>query len=76
MELETFDAFTRRLKDAGSRRQALRALGSVLFGSALGGVAVRLGLVRDAEAKSQGKKRAKKRAKKRITTGKHFSKTP
>jgi hypothetical protein len=52
MEIDQFDALTRTLSSAGSsRRQALRALGSVLLGGSFGGVATRLGLTENAAAK-------------------------
>jgi hypothetical protein len=61
MELEQFDDLTRRLSGAGfPRRQARRALGAVLFGSALAGVAARLGLAEIATAKPRGNKRKAK----------------
>ena len=58
MEMEQFDDLTRHLSGAGSsRRQALRALGGALFGSALAGVAARLGVTEGAaKAKKHGGK--------------------
>lgn len=58
MEIETFDAITRRLGSAGSsRRQALRGLGGALLSGAFAGVAARLGLAEETEAKqSPGRK--------------------
>src|SRR5262245_37019883 len=54
MESAKFDTLTRRLSGAGSsRRQTLRALGNILLGGALSGVAARLGRAEDAEAKAK-----------------------
>jgi hypothetical protein len=58
MENEQFDDLTRHLGGAGSsRRQTLRALGSVLLGGTLGSVAARLGLGDVAEAKKKRKEK-------------------
>jgi hypothetical protein len=52
MEMDEFDAFTRRLGGAGSsRRMALRALGGALLAGALTGAAGRLGLAEETEVK-------------------------
>ena len=52
MEINEFDAFTRRLGGTGpTRRLALRALGGALLAGALAGVAARLGLTEETEAK-------------------------
>ena len=58
METNEFDALTRRLGSAGSsRRQALRGLGGALLSGAFAGVAARLGLAEETEAKqSPGRK--------------------
>ena len=59
MEMDQFDAITRRLGSAGSsRRQALRVLGGAL----IGGVAARLGLTEPVEAtRARQRKRRKSR---------------
>jgi hypothetical protein len=52
MEMNEFDILMRQLSGTGSsRRQALQALGTVLLGSAFGGVAARLGLADGTAAK-------------------------
>jgi hypothetical protein len=54
MDLDRFDGFTRQLSGAGSsRRHVARALGSLLLGGSLTGVAARLGLTEGTEAKPQ-----------------------
>ena len=66
MDMEQFDDLTRRLGGAGSsRRSVLRAVGDVLLGGTLGGVAARLGLVVGAAAKPKGKKHKAKPKQKR-----------
>jgi hypothetical protein len=60
MEMDRFDALTRTLSTAdASRRQALRALGSLLLSGTLGGVAARLGLAEDAVARPKKRHKAK-----------------
>jgi hypothetical protein len=62
MDVERFDVFTRKFSSAdSSRRQALRALGSLLFGGALGGVVSQLGLTESAAAKSKKQQKTKSR---------------
>ena len=69
MESDRFDALTRTLTSAGSsRRQALRALGSVLLGGALGSVATRLGWTEDAEAKAKKHQKAKSKRQSKART--------
>src|SRR5262245_44478095 len=54
MEMESFDALTRQLSEAGaSRRLVTRQIAGALFGSALAGVAARLSLTEPAAAKPQ-----------------------
>jgi hypothetical protein len=76
MEIEQFDAFTRRLGGDTSRRQALRALATALVGGALGGLTARLDIGDAVEAKTA--KKHKRRRKDAATsrgavqvTGKH-----
>jgi hypothetical protein len=54
MEIERFDAMTRRMSGGGSsRRQALRVVAGAVLGGALASAAARLGLVDDAAAKAK-----------------------
>src|SRR5262245_22164505 len=54
MDIEQFDALTRRLSSgASSRRQTLRILGGVLVATALGAMASRLGAVEETEANAK-----------------------
>jgi hypothetical protein len=69
MEGTQFDKLTRTLSAAGSsRRQALRALGAVLLGSAPGGVASRFGWTEDAAAKAKKHQKAKARRQRKART--------
>ena len=63
MEIETFDAITRRLGGAGSnRRQVLRGLGGALLSGGFAGVAGCPGLAEETEAKKgPGHKRGAER---------------
>lgn len=64
MDLDRFDGFTRQFNGVGSsRQQVLRALGGMLLGGALSGLAARLGLSEDAEAKPKRHQAKPKRPK-------------